>query len=141
MQELRAFLKKLRVLLVDDEEEFITTLAERLSMRGVQTLVVLDGKEAFSAVEAHTPHMVVLDMMMPSIRGADILARIKASHPHVHVLMLSGHSNAADREEVMTLGAFDYLTKPLHFDELLQKLYEAGQANLANQPHEAKAVA
>ncbi len=132
MQELRALLKKLRVLLVDDEEEFITTLAERLSMRGVQTMVILNGKEALEAVSMHAPHIVLLDMMMPGIRGKDILAQIKATTPDVQVLMLSGHSNISDREEVMALGAFDYLAKPVRFDDLLKKLYEAGLVRLNN---------
>lgn len=136
MQELRTLLKKLRVLLVDDEEEFITTLAERLSMRGVQTMVILNGKEALEAVESHDPHIVVLDMMMPGIRGVDVLAQIKAHHPQMQVLMLSGHSNASDREKVMGLGAFDYLSKPVRFDDLLKKLYEAGLICFnAQEPH------
>lgn len=136
MQELRTLLKKLRVLLVDDEEEFITTLAERLTMRGVQTMVILQGKETLEAVENHDPHIVVLDMMMPGIRGVDVLEQIKAHHPHVQVLMLSGHSNASDREKIMELGAFDYLSKPVRFDDLLKKLYEAGLMYFnAQEPH------
>lgn len=132
MQELRVLLKKLRVLLVDDEEEFITTLAERLSLRGVQSMVILDGREAMEAVENQAPHIVILDMMMPYIRGIDILKSIKARYPHVHVIMLSGNSNANDLEEVKELGAFDSLSKPLRLDDLLQKLYQAGLVSLAH---------
>lgn len=129
MQEIRALLKKLRVLLVDDEEEFITTLAERLALRGVQTRVLLDGKEALAAVEVDTPHIVLLDMMMPGISGLDVLASIKAAYPQVHVILLSGHAHAKDCEDIRKKGAFAYLNKPLHLDDLLKTLYEAGLAS------------
>lgn len=120
-------MQELKVLLVDDEEEFVTTLAERLSLRGMATRIATDGEQALRAVEADPPHVVVLDLMMPGIKGTEALRRIKAGHPTVQVILLTGHGSARDGIEGMKLGAFDYLMKPLRLEDLLEKLHEAGR--------------
>ncbi len=102
-------MQELKVLLVDDEEEFVTTLAERLSLRGMVTRIATDGEQALRAVEADPPHVVVLDLMMPGIKGT------------------------RDGIEGMKLGAFDYLMKPLRLEDLLEKLHEAGRLAHAAQ--------
>jgi DNA-binding response OmpR family regulator len=114
-----------RVLLVDDEQEFISTLAERLALRGIQASTASDGDEALRLIEADPPEVVVLDLMMPGIGGVEVLQRIKQSHPSVQVILLTGHGSTRDGIEGMRLGAFDYLMKPLSIEELIEKLRKA----------------
>ncbi len=117
----------LNALLVDDEEEFVTTLCERLALRGIKARVATDGEQALREVEADPPDVMVLDVMMPGLKGTEVLRRIKAMRPRVQVILLTGHGSARDGIEGMKLGAFDYLMKPLKIEDLLAKLAEAGQ--------------
>ncbi len=114
-----------KVLLVDDEEEFITTLAERLSLRGLSARVALDGEEALRLVEENPPHVMILDVLMPGMKGLDVLKAVKAKRPQVQVILLTGHGSTRDGMEGMRHGAFDYMMKPLSIDALLAKLGEA----------------
>lgn len=120
-------MRDLYVLLVDDEEEFVTTLSERLDLRGIRSAVAHDGETALRMVAGETPDVVVLDMMMPGLKGLEVLQRIKAEKPEVQVILLTGHGGARDGAAAMKLGAFDYLIKPLKIEDLLAKLAEAAQ--------------
>jgi DNA-binding response OmpR family regulator len=114
-----------KVLLVDDEEDFVSTLAERLTLRGVQARTALNGEEALRAVAGDRPHIVVLDVMMPGMSGLEVLKRIKADHPALPVILLTGIGSTKEGVDGMRLGAFDYLMKPLQLEELTQKISEA----------------
>ncbi len=114
-----------KILLVDDEHEFITTLAERLELRGINARVVFDGESALEAVAAEEPHVMVLDVLMPGIKGLEVLERIKRTNPGVQVLLLTGHGSTRDGIEGMRLGAFDYMMKPLNIDTLIEKMESA----------------
>lgn len=120
---------ELRVLLVDDEEEFVRTLAERLELRGVTVIVALDGSEAIDALEREDVDVVVLDVRMPGMSGLDVLRHIKGTKPHIPVILLTGHGDTRDGIEGMKLGAFDYLMKPLDIDTLMERLSEAVRAS------------
>jgi len=113
------------ILLVDDEVEFISTLAERLELRGINARVTYDGESALKAVAEKEPQAMVLDVMMPGMRGLDVLQRVKEEHPNVRVILLTGQGNNRDGIEGMRYGAFAYLTKPLDLEELIQTLGEA----------------
>ena len=113
------------ILLVDDEVDFITTLAERLELRGVEARVVHDGESALTAVSDNVPQVMVLDVMMPGMKGIDVLQRVKAEHPDVRVILLTGQGKTRDGIEGMRHGAFAYLTKPLDLEELLRTISEA----------------
>ncbi|MBC7360046.1 MAG: response regulator [Desulfacinum sp.] len=115
----------LRVLLVDDEVEFVSTLAERLEIRGMEVLVASDGEEALRRVEQEPLDVVVLDVRMPGLGGLDVLKRIKEMKPDLPVILLTGHSATRDGIEGMRLGAFDYLMKPLDIETLMAKMKEA----------------
>jgi DNA-binding NtrC family response regulator len=117
--------KDWKILLVDDEHEFITTLAERLELRGITARVVFDGESALEAVATEAPHVMVLDVLMPGIKGLEVLERIKRSNPGVQVLLLTGHGSTRDGIEGMRLGAFDYMMKPLNIDTLIEKMESA----------------
>ena len=114
-----------KILLVDDEEEFITTLAERLSLRGIAARVALNGEEGLRLMDEDPPHVMILDVLMPGMKGLDVLKLVKAKRPDVQVILLTGHGSTRDGMEGMRHGAFDYMMKPLSIDALLAKLGEA----------------
>lgn len=118
-------MKDLKLLLVDDEEEFVSALAERLQLRGIETITASNGEEALARVEEDLPHVVVLDIMMPGLGGVQILEQIKTSHPEIEVILLTGQVLPDGEDEGMRLGAFACLIKPLSVEELIQKIYEA----------------
>jgi DNA-binding response OmpR family regulator len=120
---------EITVLLVDDEKEFVSTLAERLELRGMRVVTAHDGAGALEQIESGPPRVVVLDLLMPGLGGLKVLEAIKQGHPQVPVILLSGRGSDQDAAEGLRLGAFDCLTKPLKIEELLQKIKEAaGQA-------------
>ena len=116
---------KLKVLLVDDEEEFVTTLAERLQLREIETVIATDGDDALRIISTERPPVVVLDVMMPGIGGLDVLQQIKKSYPRIQVILLTGRGSTNDGIKGMRLGAFDYMMKPVKIEELIQKMNEA----------------
>jgi DNA-binding NtrC family response regulator len=126
--------KAWNILLVDDEVEFISTLAERLELRGIQSRVVHDGESALKAVAENEPQVMVLDVMMPGLKGLDVLQRVKEEHPAVQVILLTGQGKTRDGIDGMRFGAFAYLMKPLDLDELIRTLGEAVHA-AQGQPH------
>lgn len=114
-----------KVLLVDDEVEFVTTLAERLALRGIEARVAHEGETALRLVDEDKPQVMVLDVMMPGMKGLDVLSRVKETAPEVQVILLTGQGKTRDGIEGMKLGAFFYMMKPLDLDELIAKMGEA----------------
>jgi DNA-binding NtrC family response regulator len=114
-----------KVLIVDDEEEFLSALSERLERRGIAVRTALSGAECLSALEQEPSDVVVLDVRMPGISGVDTLSHIKKRFPDIEVIMLSGHADTATAIHGMELGAFDYLVKPVHIDELIYRIQDA----------------
>ena len=114
-----------RVLLVDDEKDFVHTLSERLQTRNFDSSVVYDGEQALDFVNKDEPDVMVLDLMMPGIDGIEVLRRVKREHPQVEVIILTGHGS--DREETVAreLGAFAYLKKPVGIDLLSETMKAA----------------
>jgi DNA-binding NtrC family response regulator len=115
----------IRVLLVDDEEEFTSALAERLNLRGIRTTTACRGEEALEMIEADPPHVVVLDMKMPGLSGKEILARIKSRHPQVNVILLTGQSPAEIGGPGSGHELCDYMMKPVNIDDLIVKIRSA----------------
>ena len=115
----------LRILLADDEKEFVETLAERLGLRGHQVRVVYDGASAVAEVEKEPPQVMVVDWMMPGLSGEDVLRKIRASHPQVPVIVLTGHQAVDDNGQDPVSGAFMCLTKPVAFATLLDAITAA----------------
>ena len=116
-------MRKLQVLLVDDEIEFIATISERLSSRGIQARTAASGEEALVLIEGEPPDVIVLDVMLPGTRGTELLKLIKQEHPAIPVILLAGGDvSTRERMEGMRLGAFDYLLKPVSMEELVDKL-------------------
>ncbi|MGE4506933.1 MAG: response regulator, partial [Desulfovibrionaceae bacterium] len=93
--------------------------------RGMSPRLAHDGESALKAVAQDPPQVMVLDVMMPGMKGLDVLRRVKESHPGVQVILLTGQGKTRDGIEGMKLGAFFYMMKPLDLDELIAKLGEA----------------
>jgi two-component system, OmpR family, response regulator CpxR len=116
-----------KVLLVDDEREFVQTLSERLLLREMGSAVAYDGESALSLIREDEPEVMILDLKMPGIDGIEVLRRVKQTNPDVEVIILTGHGSEADRETCMKLGAFAYLQKPVDIDLLSSHLKEANE--------------
>ncbi|MBF0203101.1 MAG: response regulator [Desulfamplus sp.] len=116
-----------KLLLVDDEREFVQTLSERLLLRDMTSAVAYDGESALNIVDEDEPEVMILDLKMPGIDGIEVLRKVKASKPEIEVIILTGHGSEADRKICMELGAFAYLHKPVDIDLLSQTLKQANQ--------------
>ena len=116
-----------KVLLVDDEREFVQTLSERLIMREMGSAVAYDGESALDLVNEDEPEVMILDLKMPGIDGIEVLKKVKASHPDIEVIILTGHGTEEDEVTCMALGAFAYLRKPIDIDILSQTLKKANE--------------
>lgn len=116
-----------KVLLVDDEREFVQTLSERLLMRDMGSAVAYDGESALELIREDEPEVMILDLRMPGIDGIEVLKRVKATQPDIEVIILTGHGSEADKEVCMKLGAFAYLHKPVDIDELSEKIKQANE--------------
>jgi DNA-binding NtrC family response regulator len=117
--------KKMKVLVVDNETEFASTLAERLRLRKIEAASVFSGEEALAAVIGFLPDVVVLDLRMPDMDGLDVLPQIKAFDPTIEVILLSGHGSFEDGITGMELGAYDYIIKPVDLNLLMEKIADA----------------
>jgi DNA-binding response OmpR family regulator len=123
-------MKDMKVLLVDDEKEFVQALSERLKMRNMQPDAVYDGDQAISYVEENEPDVIVLDLKMPGIDGIETLRRVKKAYPKIQVIILTGHGTEKDEERARELGAFDYLEKPVDIDSLVKRMKKAYKKKL-----------
>ena len=117
--------KALKVLLVDDEEDFVDMLSLRLEASGVEASTVSSGEACLGFLEDAPVDVVVLDVKMPGMDGLETLQRLKAQWPDLPVIMMTGHGSLESAEQGAALGAFDYLIKPADFNELLGKLKAA----------------
>lgn len=115
-------MKDIRLLLVDDEEEFVRALAERLSLRDLSSRTAFSGEDALRFVGHHGPHIMVLDLKMPGTPGMEVLRLVKARYPEIQVIVLTGHGNDLDEAEARALGVFDYLRKPVDIELLVDRI-------------------
>ena len=114
-----------KVLLVDDEEDFVEMLSLRLQEAGEKVSAAYSGKGCLDVLEKNNIDVVVLDIKMPGMDGMETLIEIRKRFPLVEVIMLTGHGSTETAVEGMRLGAFDYLMKPADFDDLTAKLQGA----------------
>ncbi|BBO85252.1 hypothetical protein DSCO28_58180 [Desulfosarcina ovata subsp. sediminis] len=114
-----------KVLLVDDEREFVQTLSERLELRDMGSAVAYDGESALSIVNEEEPEVMIIDLKMPGIDGMEVLRQVKRTRPEIEVIVLTGHGSENDRQQCMALGAFAYIQKPVDIEELSDTLKRA----------------
>jgi len=130
---------KARVLLVDDEKEFIGTLSDRLEVRGLKVSCATDGFKALDLIDNQDFDVIVLDLAMPGMDGLETLKKIKNKDPDAEIIMLSGHGTLKSGVEAMRLGAEDFLEKPVDLNDLLEKISEATDKRILLRKKQSKA--
>jgi DNA-binding NtrC family response regulator len=118
---------KKRILLVDDEKDFVEALAERLRNRNFHVTSAFNGEEALKVLKEYNFDVAIVDVRMPGMDGIDVLKEIKKLKPLTEVLMLTGHGTVETAIEGMKHGAFDYLMKPCEIGALLEKIRKASE--------------
>ena len=116
---------EVRVLLVDDEQEFVETLSERLGARGFEVRTAYSGEECLERLQEAPADVVVLDVLMPGKGGLQTLREIKEATPIIEVIMLTGHGSIDTAIEGLKSGAYDYLKKPTETKNLIEKILRA----------------
>jgi DNA-binding NtrC family response regulator len=116
---------RLRLLLVDDEVGFTTIMAKRLTRRNMEVTTAFSGAQGIQALRAKQFDVAVLDLKMQDMDGIEVLKIFKIMDPNMPVIMLTGHGSEKSASEGIQHGAYDYLTKPYEFTELLEKIREA----------------
>ncbi len=115
----------IKLLLIDDEQNFLDTLSKRLRKRGLAPVASHDGQSGLDVLAKKPMDVVVLDVKMPRLSGLDVLSIIKQSYPDTEVILLTGHASTNDGIAGIKAGAFDYLGKPIELDHLLEKIKQA----------------
>lgn len=133
-QELKA-----KVLLVDDEEEFVENLSQRLEIRGLKVTAATRGEDAVSLVDNQSFDAIVLDLAMPGMGGLETLKKIREKHPDAEIIMLTGHGSVKSSVEAMKLGAEDFLEKPVDIYDLLKKISKARDKRVLILQNQSKA--
>jgi DNA-binding NtrC family response regulator len=118
-------MQKFRVLVVDDETDFLETFVDRLQMRDVNVEGVESGEKALELLKKKLFDVVILDVKMPGMDGVSTLREIKKRWPLMEVIMLTGHASVESGIEGMKLGAYDYIMKPADIDDLMDKMQQA----------------
>lgn len=114
----------IKIMLVDDETSFSTTLGERLQLRGFEVCLASTGEQAISMMADEEPNVVMMDLGLPDMGGLEVMLKIKAINSKVKVIILSGHG-IEHREEGMQKGAFSYMVKPVKMNELVDVIASA----------------
>jgi DNA-binding response OmpR family regulator len=118
-------MREMKILLVDDEVDFVKTLAQRLRMRNLKAETAYDGKQALSFAKEQEPDVIVLDLKMPGMDGIEVLRQIKKIYPATQVIILSAHGSERDKEEAEKLGVYDFLKKPVDIETLMYQIRAA----------------
>jgi len=118
-------MEAMKMMLVDDEERFLSTTEKLLLRKGYDVLTATSGNEALEKLRTHNVHVVILDVKMPGMDGIETLKAIKRAYPLVEVIMLTGHATVDSAVEGLKAGATDYLMKPTDVEDLIQKAEEA----------------
>ena len=113
---------EIKLLVVDDEKEFVEVLSERLEVRGFEIKTALSGEEALKWIYKSEFDVVLLDVMIPGDNGIEILKEIKRARPLIQIIMLTGHAKIDTAVRGLELGAYDYLLKPLEIEPLVEKI-------------------
>jgi len=116
-----------KLLIVDDERQFVQTLSERLRLREIGSVVAYDGESALTMIKEEEPDVMILDLKMPGIDGIEVLKRVKQTNPAIEVIILTGHGSEADKDLCMQMGAFAYLQKPVDVALLSETIKKANE--------------
>lgn len=126
-------MEKFKVLVVDDELDFLETIVKRLQARNIEVTGADSGNKALELIADRDFDVVILDVKMPGLDGIDTLREMKKRKPFMEVIMLTGHASVESGIQGMQLGAFDYVMKPVALDELLEKMRQAYERKLIQE--------
>ena len=126
-------MEKFKVMIVDDEQDFLETIVKRLKARGIEVTGAESGYQALELIDHGNFDVVILDVKMPGLDGIETLREMKKKKPQVEVIMLTGHASVESGIQGMQLGAFDYVMKPVALDELLEKVRQAYERKLIQE--------
>ena len=130
---------KIKLLIVDDEVEFLKAVASRFELQNFDVTTALSGKEAIASAEKGLFDVAVVDVDMPGIAGAQLLKILKERHKYLEIVILTGHAKIDSAVECTKLGAFKYLEKPYAFEKLVEAIKEAYEVRLQKKfAHDAK---
>ncbi len=118
-------MEPLRVLIVDDEQELVSTLVERLDIRGIDAEGVGNGTAGLEKIRDHDYDVVLLDLKMPGMDGLEVIRRMHQDKPDLKIILLTGHCDAENTEKGKQAGAYDCLVKPVGIDTLLILIHQA----------------
>ncbi len=127
-----------KILLVDDEEEFINVLTQRLEVRGLKVTSATRGQDAVDLIGNQSFDIIVLDLAMPGMDGLETLKKIKEKDADAEIVMLSGQGSIKSGVEAMKLGAEDFLEKPVDLNDLLKRIEEARERRILVLQKKAK---
>jgi len=122
--------KPIKLLLVDDERGFVDVISKRMSKRNIEVTRAYSGTEALQALRKKDFDVTVLDLKMEDMDGIELLKMFKLIAPGLPVIMLTGHGSEEAARDGIRFGAFDYLTKPCDFEQLMDKIKEAYQQRI-----------
>jgi two-component system NtrC family response regulator len=122
--------KQIKLLIVDDEEKFLSATAKRLGRRDFDVTTATEGNQAIRAAKKGKFDMAILDLRMPGMDGMELLQILKKKHKFLEVIILTGYASIDSAVEATKLGAFSYLEKPYNFEKLLEVLKEAYETRL-----------
>ena len=114
-----------KVLLIDDEADFLKSLSERMTLRGMDVSTAETPESAINTLESGEFDAIVLDLQMPGMDGIEVLKYIKTQHSEMQVILLSGHATLEKGIQAMKLGAMDFMEKPADIDALTEKIKKA----------------
>jgi DNA-binding response OmpR family regulator len=119
----------MRLLVVDDEEDFLRSIVMRIELRGIEVHGVTSGTEALEYLEAKSDDVdiVLLDIKMPGKDGNETLRRIKERYPRIEVIVVTGHASQEFAQLGRELGAFDHLVKPIRLETILERIAAASR--------------
>lgn len=118
-------MSKKMVLIIDDEDNIRSGLMLSLKSEGFDVQGAASGVEALDKINLFLPDLIVSDIKMPGLNGLELLEQVKIKHPSIPVIMLTGHAGLDDAVTAMKLGAYDFLTKPVHLDKLILLIQRA----------------
>ena len=114
-----------KILLVDDEKDFLETLSQRIAIRGIEVSSTTSAKRAIEKVAEESYDAIILDLQMPEMDGLEVLKTIKKNNPELQIIVLTGHATVKKAIEAMKLGALDLIEKPVDLDTLMEKIKKA----------------
>lgn len=124
---------KIKLLIVDDEKDFLDSISQRLEFRGFDVAKASEGKIAIEYARTQKFDLALLDLKMPGMDGKEVLKILKDEHKYIEVIMLTGHGSLESAVECTKLGAYGYLPKPYEFDKLIETLKDAFETRLKNK--------